>query len=62
MCSNEEVPILTLPPVICGKYSVDKMLEVGTFGEVLKAFRTNDHEKKDPVTIRTFRYLIFILN
>lgn len=58
----------SLPPVIFHKYDIDRQLENGVFGEILKAYkrpdvRDEDEDKKDkkgkeertPVTIRTFR-------
>lgn len=51
-----------LPPVIFHKYEIEKQLENGVFGEVLKAHRkvNNDNGDQDKmtneaVTIRTFR-------
>ncbi len=50
-----------LPPVIFHKYRVEKTLENGVFGEVLKAYKVGDGDGgeppscQSPVTIRTFR-------
>ena len=45
-----------LPSVLCHKYHIEEELEYGDFGEIFKAYKTNDSSKtREPVTIRTFR-------